>query len=185
MPVSFPQRQRWVERYIPPWYTRPIYYVPITIAAAIVTGVAIYWSILAADMSRQAESFDLKQLEQMESASVIVDRNDKIFGQIYVENRETVPYDQLPRDLVNAVVSMEDNKFYHARRLRFFRHHARVVEKFHRRSRAARREHGHATAGAKYLSTEGAHLSPQAGRNFSGAPDRGKFRETEDHGACI
>src|SRR5436305_14014091 len=48
----------------------------------------------------------------MESASVILDRNDKIFGQIYVENRETVPYDQLPRDLVNAVVSVEDNKFY-------------------------------------------------------------------------
>src|SRR5256885_14129709 len=48
----------------------------------------------------------------MESASVIVDRNDKIFGQIYVENRETVPYEQLPRDLINAVVAVEDNKFY-------------------------------------------------------------------------
>ncbi|MEP6821676.1 MAG: transglycosylase domain-containing protein, partial [Chthoniobacterales bacterium] len=41
-----------------------------------------------------------------------VDRNDKIVGQIYVENRETVPYDQLPRDLINAVVAMEDTKFY-------------------------------------------------------------------------
>src|SRR4029079_121474 len=41
-----------------------------------------------------------------------LDRNDKIFGQIYVENRETVPYDQLPRNLVNAVVAIEDTKFY-------------------------------------------------------------------------
>ena len=48
----------------------------------------------------------------MESASVILDRNEKMFGQIYVENRETVPYDQLPRDLINAVVAMEDTKFY-------------------------------------------------------------------------
>ena len=48
----------------------------------------------------------------MESASVILDRNDKIFGQIYVENRETIPYDQLSRDLINAVVSVEDAKFY-------------------------------------------------------------------------
>src|SRR5436309_13375898 len=48
----------------------------------------------------------------MESASVILDRNGKIFGQIYVENRETVPYDQLPRDLINAVVAVEDAKFY-------------------------------------------------------------------------
>src|SRR5437868_3311039 len=48
----------------------------------------------------------------MESASVILDRNGKIFGQIYVENRETVPYDQLPPDLINAVVAVEDAKFY-------------------------------------------------------------------------
>src|SRR5205823_7151932 len=38
--------------------------------------------------------------------------NGKIFGQIYVENRQTVPYDQLPSDLVNAVVAVEDAKFY-------------------------------------------------------------------------
>src|SRR6202049_731385 len=48
----------------------------------------------------------------MESSSVILDRNDKIFGQIYVENRETIPYEQIPRDLVNAVVAAEDAKFY-------------------------------------------------------------------------
>jgi penicillin-binding protein 1A len=48
----------------------------------------------------------------MESASVILDRNGKIFGQIYVENRETVAYDQLPADLVKAVIAVEDAKFY-------------------------------------------------------------------------
>ncbi len=112
MPVSFPSRQRWVERYTPPWYTQPRYYIPAILAIGLVVGLIIYWLILATDLSTQAEAYDLKQLEQMESASVIVDRNDKIFGQIYVENRETVPYEQLPRDLVNAVVAMEDNKFY-------------------------------------------------------------------------
>src|SRR5438552_5739391 len=64
------------------------------------------------DLKNQAATLDLNKLEQMESASVILDRNDKIFGQIYVENRETVPYEQLPRDLINAVVAVEDNKFY-------------------------------------------------------------------------
>src|SRR5437868_5739635 len=48
----------------------------------------------------------------MESASVILDRKGKIFGQIYVENRDTVPYEQLPADLINAVVAVEDAKFY-------------------------------------------------------------------------
>ena len=67
---------------------------------------------LAAQLKQQAASLDLSHLEQMESASVIVDRNNKIFGQIYVENRETVPYDQLPPNLVNAIIATEDNKFY-------------------------------------------------------------------------
>src|SRR5438552_16866897 len=64
------------------------------------------------DLKNQAANLDLNKLEQMESASVILDRNDKLFGQIYVENRETIPYEQLPRDLVNVVVSVEDAKFY-------------------------------------------------------------------------
>jgi len=74
--------------------------------------VAVYVSSLGTDLKAQAKAFDLSQLEQMESASVILDRNGKIFGQIYVENRDTVPYEQLPQDLINAVIAVEDAKFY-------------------------------------------------------------------------
>ena len=74
--------------------------------------MTIYVSSLIADLKGQAKAFDLNQLEQMESASVILDRNGKIFGQIYVENRDTVPYEQLPQDLINAVIAVEDAKFY-------------------------------------------------------------------------
>src|SRR5437762_4438322 len=99
-------------RFRPPWYARPQFCVPLGIAAVLFIGFAVYVAILASDLKSQAATFDLSKLEQMESASLILDRNDKIFGQIYVENRETVPYDQLPRDLVNAVVAVEDAKFY-------------------------------------------------------------------------
>jgi 1A family penicillin-binding protein len=84
----------------------------VAILAALAVAVAVYTSILVADLKAQAQTFDLNKLEQMESASVILDRKGRIFGQIYVENRETVPYDQLPRDLINAVVAVEDAKFY-------------------------------------------------------------------------
>ncbi len=84
----------------------------MAIAAALAVAFAAYILILVADLKAQAQTFDLSKLEQMESASVILDRKGKIFGQIYVENRETVPYDQLPRDLINAVVAVEDAKFY-------------------------------------------------------------------------
>ena len=95
-----------------PWYKKPIFYIPI--AALLLLGAigTVYFAIIMSGLKEQAAKFDLSQLEQMESSSVIVDRNDKIFGQIYVENRETIPYDQIPRDLVNAVVAVEDNKFY-------------------------------------------------------------------------
>ena len=84
----------------------------MAIFAALAIAFAAYASILLADLKAQAQTFDLNKLEQMESASVILDRKGKIFGQIYVENRDTVPYDQLPRDLINAVVAVEDAKFY-------------------------------------------------------------------------
>src|SRR5260370_14153032 len=106
-------------RFRPPWYSRPQFYIPLGIVAVVVVFLAVYIAILASDLNSQAATFDLSKLEQMESASVILDRNGKIFGQIYVENRETVPYDQLPRDLVNAVVAVEECKNYlhHASRL--------------------------------------------------------------------
>ena len=99
-------------RFRPPWYSRPQFYVPVGVVVVFAVAVAVYIAILVSDLNSQAGTFDLSKLEQMESASVILDRNGKIFGQIYVENRETVPYDQLPRDLVNAVVAVEDAKFY-------------------------------------------------------------------------
>jgi 1A family penicillin-binding protein len=99
-------------RFRRPWHSRPELYISIALIAALGIAFAVYIFIVAADLESQAASFDLNKLEQMESASVILDRNGKIFGQIYVENRETVPYDQLPRDLINAVVAVEDAKFY-------------------------------------------------------------------------
>src|SRR5256884_1518208 len=99
-------------RFRPPWYSRPWFYISTGVLAVFAGGLAAYIFSLVADLKAQARTFDLDKLEQMESPSVILDRKGKIFGQIYVENRETVPYDQLPRDLINAVVAVEDAKFY-------------------------------------------------------------------------
>lgn len=111
MPVSFLSRPP-VHYYSRPWYSKPLFYVPAATVGVLLLGLGIYWMILAADLSAQAEAYDLAKLEQMESASVILDRNEKMFGQIYVENRETIAYEQLSRDLINAVVAVEDTKFY-------------------------------------------------------------------------
>src|SRR5204863_6377802 len=111
MPVSF-LMPTLPHRYRRPWYARPQFYLPALIVLLLSIFGAIYFGLISSQLKREAATYDLSKLEQMESASLILDRNGKIFGQIYVENRETIPYDQLPRDLVNAVVAMEDNKFY-------------------------------------------------------------------------
>ncbi|TMP90709.1 MAG: hypothetical protein E6L06_06860, partial [Verrucomicrobia bacterium] len=111
MPVSF-LMPTLPHRYRRPWYARPQFYLPALIVLLVIIFGAIYFGIVSSELKAEAATYDLSKLEQMESASVILDRNGKIFGQIYVENRETIPYDQLPRDLVNAVVAMEDTKFY-------------------------------------------------------------------------
>src|SRR5437879_11554778 len=111
MPVSF-LMPTLPHRYRRPWYARPQFYLPALIVLLVIIFGAIYFGIVSSELKAEAATYDLSKLEQMESASVILDRNGKIFGQIYVENRETIPYDQLPRDLVNAVVAVEDAKFY-------------------------------------------------------------------------
>src|SRR6476620_9121210 len=95
-----------------PWYARPWVFLPFVLGLVLLLAGLLAFLPLAASLKEQAAALDLTHLEQMESASVIVDRNNKIFGQIYVENRETITYDQLPPNLVNAVIAMEDNKFY-------------------------------------------------------------------------
>ncbi|HEY2680615.1 MAG TPA: PBP1A family penicillin-binding protein [Candidatus Udaeobacter sp.] len=99
-------------RFRRPWYFRPWFYIPVAILAVMALFVTVFFSSVVVDLQAQANGFDLTKLDQMESASVILDRNGKIFGQIYVENRETVPYEKLAPDLINAVIAVEDSKFY-------------------------------------------------------------------------
>ena len=99
-------------RFRRPWYFRPWFYIPVAILAVVALFVTVFFSSVVFDLQAQANAFDLNKLDQMESASVILDRNGKIFGQIYVENRETVPYEKLAPDLINAVIAVEDAKFY-------------------------------------------------------------------------
>ena len=94
------------------WYARPWFYIPVGLLVVALLAGLLAFLPLAAELEKQADALDMSHLEKMESASVIVDRHDKIFGQIYVENRETVPYDQLPTNLVHAIIATEDNKFY-------------------------------------------------------------------------
>ncbi len=59
-----------------------------------------------------AYSFDLSELEEVEVASRIFDRNGKELGRIFVQNRRPVPLDNVSDHFINALLAAEDSRFY-------------------------------------------------------------------------
>ncbi len=59
-----------------------------------------------------AQTFDLKDLEKLEVASRIVDRNGMELGRIFVQNRRPISIDEVSEHFINALVSAEDGNFY-------------------------------------------------------------------------
>ena len=62
--------------------------------------------------SARASTLDLSKLREMETASIVFDRNGQVLGKIYVQNRDTVSYKDMAPDLTLALVGAEDNRFF-------------------------------------------------------------------------
>lgn len=59
-----------------------------------------------------AHSFDLSELEKVEVASRILDRNGNELGRIFVQNRRPVGLDEVSDNFINALIAAEDSRFY-------------------------------------------------------------------------
>ncbi|MFW6139676.1 MAG: penicillin-binding protein 1A, partial [Spirochaetota bacterium] len=57
---------------------------------------------------------DISKLEQFkpEIPSKIYDRNGELISEIFTVKREPVTFKELPEELINAIIAIEDNKFY-------------------------------------------------------------------------
>lgn len=75
-------------------------------------GALAVYGWLVSEFKEKADSFDLNKLPKMESASVILDRSGQQMGKIFIQNRLPIPYEQIPKGMVNAVVAEEDNRFF-------------------------------------------------------------------------
>jgi membrane carboxypeptidase/penicillin-binding protein len=100
-----------------PHYRKPLYLRTwfLTVAALLVAAViaaVIFGYLERLKWEHRASSFDYRKLEEMESASVIYDRNKQPIGRIFIQNRDQVGPDDLSPWLFKAVVAAEDNRFY-------------------------------------------------------------------------
>ncbi len=72
-------------------------------------GLAIAWSV----MSRDADDFlKLFALRSPKTISKILDRNGDVIGVLADEHRVLIPYGDIPKAFVNAVVATEDAEFW-------------------------------------------------------------------------
>jgi len=95
-----------------PFYRR-IWFIVASILVLMFALIAagFYFGVIVRYEEKAAE-FDLKKLDEIESASVVYDRYGEVYGKIFIQNREQVSLDQISPNLVNAVISAEDNRFY-------------------------------------------------------------------------
>jgi penicillin-binding protein 1A len=99
-------------RYPKPFYRRTWFLVGVSLlVAACVVVVAVFY-VEKAKWEKRAQAFDYGKLEEMESASIIYDRNQQPIGRIFIQNRDRVAADDLSPWLFKAIVAAEDNRFY-------------------------------------------------------------------------
>jgi penicillin-binding protein 1A len=56
-------------------------------------------------------TYDLERINDVEVPSIILDRDGKEIGRIFVENRSMIAYDEIPHNFINALKAGEDSRF--------------------------------------------------------------------------
>ena len=100
----------------------------------------------------------------MAQATTILDASDKPAFTIFKEQRLEVPIEQMSPNLIKAVVSVEDQRFYEHSGVDAIRVAAAVVRNFEEGRRARRRQHHHAAARAAELPQPRQDIPPEAAR---------------------
>jgi membrane carboxypeptidase/penicillin-binding protein len=83
------------------------------IVLAMVNGVAA-WVVLEKETREyrgRAALYDLDRINDLEIPSLILDRNGKEIGRIFVQNRSIIPIDEVPKIFIDALRAGEDQRF--------------------------------------------------------------------------
>ena len=95
-----------------PFYRRAWFsaLVALTILGAV--GALGVFTVVVDPLREKSETFDLAELNKLESASIIYDRNGKELARLYVLNRTPITIKKVPQHMVDALVAQEDSRFF-------------------------------------------------------------------------
>jgi len=79
---------------------------PAVAGAYVLLVLAIFYGI-------RAQRYDLERIHAMPERSIIYDRQGEEIGRIHGEKRSVVPLDQVAENFRKAIISREDERFYH------------------------------------------------------------------------
>ena len=95
-----------------PWFRRIWFLASIFLMVACGLAALAAYAFIVSEFSAKADSFDLEKMGRMESSSIIYDRSDRQMGKIFIQNRVPIPFEKIPKEMVNAIVAEEDNRFF-------------------------------------------------------------------------
>lgn len=98
------------------FYKRKGFWLTLFILTAIPTiagliGAKIAWDRIEPYRER-AERYDMTKINELELPSLIVDRNGKEIGRIFVQNRSLISIDDVPEIFIDALRAGEDQRFF-------------------------------------------------------------------------
>ncbi|KAB2641567.1 MAG: hypothetical protein DVB26_04755 [Verrucomicrobia bacterium] len=64
------------------------------------------------EFRQRATTYNLERINELEVPSIILDRNNKEIGRIFVQNRSIIPISEVPQILIDALCAGEDSRFF-------------------------------------------------------------------------
>lgn len=94
-----------------PFYARWWFWGPLAVLALGAVAAVIAFAVLRAKYEDRVAQFPLEEIEKMESATLVYDRNGDLVGRFFLQNRVPVAADQISPWMTRAVIAAEDNRF--------------------------------------------------------------------------
>lgn len=73
--------------------------------------LGFYASIYYGFFGKIPEQEELSNLSHIQ-ASQVFDRNEKLIGKYFITDRESIPFEEIPEELIQALIATEDARFY-------------------------------------------------------------------------